>query len=78
VQSDETNADMGFADLGTPSDELGQGITPPASAVISSIHSSLISEGMRKSAAAALIRGPPACRHFGGNRGGLPFSYESR
>jgi hypothetical protein len=27
---------------------------------------------IRPSAAAALIRGPPATRHFGGNRGGLP------
>lgn len=27
---------------------------------------------VRSSAAAALIRGPPATRHFGGNRGGLP------
>ena len=27
---------------------------------------------MRTSAASALIRGPPATRHFGGNRGGLP------
>jgi hypothetical protein len=32
--------------------------------------SHLISEDIRKSAAAALIRGPPATRHFGGNRGG--------
>ena len=27
---------------------------------------------IRASAAAALIRGPPATRHYGGNRGGLP------
>jgi hypothetical protein len=27
---------------------------------------------IRSSAAAAVIRGPPATRHFGGNRGGLP------
>lgn len=32
--------------------------------------SQLISEDIKKSAAAALIRGPPATRHFGGNRGG--------
>jgi hypothetical protein len=31
-----------------------------------------LSEQVRSSAAAALIRGPPATRHFGGNRGGLP------
>jgi len=31
-----------------------------------------LSEQVRASAAAALIRGPPATRHFGGNRGGLP------
>eukprot|EP00554_Chaetoceros_debilis_P010300 CAMPEP_0194106814 /NCGR_PEP_ID=MMETSP0150-20130528/6783_1 /TAXON_ID=122233 /ORGANISM="Chaetoceros debilis, Strain MM31A-1" /LENGTH=2377 /DNA_ID=CAMNT_0038795057 /DNA_START=138 /DNA_END=7274 /DNA_ORIENTATION=- len=36
-----------------------------------SMHESpLISEEIRKSAAAALVRGPPAARHFGGNRGG--------
>lgn len=33
--------------------------------------SSLLSEEVRTSAAAAIIRGPPATRHFGGNRGGL-------
>ena len=33
--------------------------------------SDLISTQVRKSAAAAIIRGPPAARHFGGNRGGL-------
>jgi len=31
-----------------------------------------LSQQIRSSAAAALIRGPPATRHFGGNRGGLP------
>jgi len=31
-----------------------------------------LSQQVRSSAAAALIRGPPAARHFGGNRGGLP------
>lgn len=31
-----------------------------------------LSQQVRSSAAAALIRGPPATRHFGGNRGGLP------
>jgi hypothetical protein len=31
-----------------------------------------LSEQVRSSAASALIRGPPATRHFGGNRGGLP------
>lgn len=31
-----------------------------------------LSMQIRPSAAAALIRGPPATRHFGGNRGGLP------
>mmetsp|Transcript_9018 Transcript_9018/g.13449 ORF Transcript_9018/g.13449 Transcript_9018/m.13449 type:complete len:594 (+) Transcript_9018:2-1783(+) len=34
--------------------------------------SCLLSEDVRKSAAAALVRGGPATRHFGGNRGGLP------
>lgn len=32
---------------------------------------SRLSSDVRSSAAAALIRGPPATRHFGGNRGGL-------
>jgi hypothetical protein len=31
-----------------------------------------LSQQIRTSAAAALIRGPPATRHYGGNRGGLP------
>jgi len=31
-----------------------------------------LSQQVRSSAAAALIRGPPATRHFGGNRGGCP------
>lgn len=31
-----------------------------------------LSQQLRASAAAALIRGPPATRHYGGNRGGLP------
>jgi hypothetical protein len=31
-----------------------------------------LSQQVRSSAATALIRGPPATRHFGGNRGGLP------
>ena len=34
-------------------------------------YSDLLSTQVRKSAAAAIIRGPPAARHFGGNRGGL-------
>ena len=33
--------------------------------------SNLLSIKVRRSAASALIRGPPAARHFGGNRGGL-------
>ncbi|KAL7540930.1 hypothetical protein ACHAXR_010494, partial [Thalassiosira sp. AJA248-18] len=36
--------------------------------------SDLLSTKVRKSAAAAIIRGPPAARHFGGNRGGLAAS----
>ena len=31
-----------------------------------------LSQQLRPSAAAALVRGPPATRHYGGNRGGLP------
>ncbi|KAL7430349.1 hypothetical protein ACHAXH_002811 [Discostella pseudostelligera] len=34
-------------------------------------YSDLLSSQVRKSAASAIIRGPPAARHFGGNRGGL-------
>ncbi|KAL9183263.1 hypothetical protein ACHAXT_005050 [Thalassiosira profunda] len=33
--------------------------------------SDLLSSQVRASAAAAIVRGPPATRHFGGNRGGL-------
>jgi hypothetical protein len=33
--------------------------------------SDFLSTKVKKSAAAAIIRGPPAARHFGGNRGGL-------
>jgi len=33
--------------------------------------SDLLSTKVKSSAAAAIIRGPPAARHFGGNRGGL-------
>lgn len=36
------------------------------------LESCLLSDDLRKSAAAAFIRGGPATRHFGGNRGGLP------
>ncbi|KAL7470716.1 hypothetical protein ACHAXS_010969 [Conticribra weissflogii] len=36
--------------------------------------SDLISSKVRKSAAAAIVRGPPATRHFGGNRAGLSSS----
>ena len=36
--------------------------------------SELLSNNVRKSAAGAIIRGPPAARHFGGNRGGLSSS----
>jgi len=35
-----------------------------------------LSKQVRSSAAAALVRGPPATRHFGGNRGGLATSVE--
>jgi len=38
----------------------------------------LLSKEVRNSAAAALVRGPPATRHFGGNRGGLPFNKNSQ
>jgi hypothetical protein len=31
----------------------------------------LLSQQVRKSVAAAILRGPPAARHFGGNRGGI-------
>mmetsp|Transcript_9082 Transcript_9082/g.13252 ORF Transcript_9082/g.13252 Transcript_9082/m.13252 type:complete len:2301 (+) Transcript_9082:206-7108(+) len=38
----------------------------------------LLSRQVRSSAAAALVRGPPATRHFGGNRGGFDFSNTTR
>ena len=56
--------------------EIQGSITPDDS--ITSIQSLLfeisppLSKQVRNSAAAAIIRGPPATRHFGGNRGGLP------
>jgi hypothetical protein len=34
-----------------------------------------LSQQVRASAAAALVRGPPATRHFGGNRGGIVHTY---
>ena len=34
-----------------------------------------LSQQVRASAAAALVRGPPATRHFGGNRGGIVRTY---
>ena len=42
-----------------------------ASAELEVMVSDLLSTTVKKSAAAALVRGPPAARHFGGNRGGL-------
>lgn len=60
-------------DLAAPSDEFDiKRITNLAPAPVR--ESSLISDEIRKSAASALIRGPPASRHFGGNRGGLNLS----
>lgn len=62
--------------LGVPSDELNEkdkSIFSP----LSITELPLISGEIRRSAAAALIRGPPASRHFGGNRGGLHCSSES-
>ncbi len=51
--------------------DVGSKIDERSSPSISIHESPLISDEIRKSAAAALIRGPPATRHFGGNRGGL-------
>jgi len=59
----------GSFSLSMPSDE--RDLKKHRLATISVQESCLISEEIRKSAAAALIRGPPATRHFGGNRGGL-------
>ena len=60
-----------------PSDEVGVGQSSPVMSSYSK-ESVLISAEIRKSAAAALIRGPPATRHFGGNRGGLFYKNGSR
>ena len=49
--------------LGGPRGQPG-GLGGPSSALP-------LSRQVRSSAAAALVRGPPATRHFGGNRGGL-------
>jgi len=43
----------------------------PAKSSFDVTFSDLLSTKVRKSAAAAIIRGPPAAQHFGGNRGGL-------
>ncbi len=58
------------------SDDADFEVESPISLVITK--SPLISEEVRKSAAAAIIRGPPAARHLNGNRGGLRLSDESR
>ncbi|KAL3810747.1 hypothetical protein ACHAXA_008560 [Cyclostephanos tholiformis] len=42
-----------------------------ANSALDVMFSDLLSTKIKKSAAAAIIRGPPAARHFGGNRGGL-------
>ena len=76
---DENDAKGHNFDLGAPSDESGWGqasLVPVAT--LSVQESPLISQEIKKSAASALIRGPPATRHFGGNRGGLHFTEESR
>jgi len=39
--------------------------------------SKYLSQEVRKGAASAIIRGPPATRHFGGNRGGLISSFKN-
>ncbi|KAL3788523.1 hypothetical protein HJC23_006561 [Cyclotella cryptica] len=44
---------------------------PPADPSFIVTMSDLLSTKVRKSASSAIIRGPPAARHFGGNRGGL-------
>ena len=47
--------------------EVSSEIAPPFEVEVSD----LLSTKVKSSAAAAIIRGPPAARHFGGNRGGL-------
>jgi hypothetical protein len=54
----------------TKSEQFDQAVQPDISPLWDSAIP--LSEQVRSSAAAALIRGPPATRHFGGNRGGLP------
>ena len=60
-----------------PSDEMGSDSTR-IDASFTIRHSPLLSEQVRKSAAAAIVRGPPATRHFNGNRGGLQLSDNAR
>jgi len=60
----------------TPTSSLGGGApeeedTGPQKSSIEVLFSDLLSTKVRQSAAGAIIRGPPAARHFGGNRGGL-------
>lgn len=59
----------------TKEDEL-KGDLPTKSAFLVNF-SIPLSTQVRKSAAAAIIRGPPAARHFGGNRGGLNSVHEN-
>lgn len=49
---------------------------PPADPSFVVTISDLLSTKVRKSASSAIMRGPPAARHFGGNRGGLLCSHK--
>ena len=52
-------------------DAFNSNLFPTGTLSITIHESILLSKQLRPSAAFALVRGPPATRHFGGNRGGL-------
>ena len=57
--------------IGGENSAIGLKADPPADPSYAITLSDLLSSKVRKSASSAIVRGPPAARHFGGNRGGL-------
>ena len=71
-QTQFSEANVGGAGFGGEAVDESQGYDDDAGAVTLWDTAVPLSQQIRSSAAGALIRGPPATRHFGGNRGGLP------
>lgn len=78
VETIDSNVDVSPqipVNLSVPSEEVDSTVEakadPPTEPTFVVTFSELLSEQVRKSAASAIVRGPPAARHFGGNRGGL-------